>query len=643
MLDPVLAARYRALILAGLERTGAPTREDRPRILVVDTARQRLGLLEGGRLVFEATISTAKNGLGCEENSYRTPTGWHRIHARIGAGAEPGAVFRARVATGETWRGEVREDDLILTRVLTLDGLEEGWNRGPGRDSLERFIYLHGTNQEGQLGRPVSHGCVRLSNADVAELFERVAEGDAVLIAEDLPGDGLGLGRLHFAGVAGSGMSALAQFAALKGGRASGSDRSFDRGQRPEARAQLEALGVVIHAQDGSGLEGDCAALVVSTAVEEEVPDVAAARRLGMPVLHRSELLAHFVARYRTVAMTGTSGKSTTVAMVFEILRGAGLDPSVITGGELVALQREGRWGNAWAGASDLLVIEADESDGSVVRYHPAVGVLLNLQKDHKEMEAVAEMFRAFRTQVREAAVVGEAGNLAEFAAGAVTFGFGEGVGLRAEGLSLNAESSAFRVERSNFVIPVPGRHNVENALAALAACTALGVPLEAMVAPLAAFQGVARRFQVLGTRRGVTVVDDFGHNPAKVAASIQAAHLRVTAGGRVLAIFQPHGFGPLKFLRADFVEAFATELAAHDRLWFLDVFYAGGTAARDITSAEVIADIAARGVAAELAPSRDWLVDRLAAEAKAGDLILLMGARDPSLTDLAKAILAAL
>lgn len=652
MLDPVLAARYRALLLTGLtregapalEREGAPALERSSRVLVVDVARQSLGLLEAGRLAFEAAISTALNGLGCEEGSYRTPTGWHRIHARVGAGAEPGSVFRNRVATGEVWRGEAREEDLILTRVLTLDGLEAGWNRGPGRDSLERFIYLHGTNQEGQLGRPVSHGCVRLANADVLDLFDRVVEGDLLLIAEGTPGDDLGLGRLHFAGVGGSGMSALAQFVALKGGRASGSDRSFDRGQRTESRAQLEALGVAIHPQNGSGLEGDCSALVVSTAVEEDVPDVAAARRLGVPVLHRSELLAHLVARYRTVAVTGTSGKSSTVAMIFEILRGAGRDPSVITGGDLVALQREGLWGNAWAGASDLLVIEADESDGSVVRYHPAVGVLLNLQRDHKEMEAVAGMFRAFRAQVRERAVAGEAENLRAFAGGGLVFGFGEEAAFRAEGLSLGAEGSTFRVGGVDFHLPAPGRHNVENALAAIGACAVLGVPLEAMAGPLSAFQGVARRFQVLGTRSGVAVVDDFGHNPAKVAASIRAAHLRLAeAGGRLLAVFQPHGFGPLKFLRADFVESFAAELRAQDRLWFLDVFYAGGTAARDISSGDVIGDLVARGVWAEHAPSRAWLVERLAAEAREGDLILVMGARDPSLTDLAKAILDAL
>jgi len=643
LIDPVHAARYRALVLANQVRRGAPILDSSSNLLVVDTARQRLGLLEGGRLVFETAISTARNGLGCEQDSYRTPTGWHRIHARIGAGAETGSVFRNRVATGEVWRGEPRDEDLILTRVLTLDGLEEGRNRGPGHDSLARFIYLHGTNQEGQLGTPVSHGCVRLANAAVTKLFDLVREGDPLLISEDLVDDGLGLGRLHFAGVAGSGMSALAQFVAMKGGRASGSDRSFDRGQRPDARRLLEELGVAIHPQDGSGLEGDCAALVVSTAVEEEVPDVAAARRLGVPVLHRSELLAHMVARYRTVAITGTSGKSTTVAMTFEILRGAGRDPSVITGGELVTLQREGRWGNAWAGASDLLVIEADESDGSVVRYHPALGVLLNLQRDHKELEAVADMFRAFRSQLREGAVVGEAENLREFASGATVFGVGADAEVRAEDVSLGAEGSIFRIGETTFTLPVPGRHNLENALAAIGACAALGVSLTAMVGPLAAFQGVARRFQVLGSARGVTVVDDFGHNPAKVAASLQAAHLRVGEGGRVLAAFQPHGFGPLKFLRADFVETFAAELAPQDRLWFLEVFYAGGTATRDISSAEVVGDLKARGLAAEFAPTREWLVSRLAAEAASGDLILLMGARDPSLTDFAKAVLASL
>jgi UDP-N-acetylmuramate--alanine ligase len=312
----------------------------------------------------------------------------------------------------------------------------------------------------------------------------------------------------------------------------------------------------------------------------------------------------------------------------------------VITGGELVALQREGLWGNAWAGTSDLLVIEADESDGSVVRYQPALGVILNLQKDHKEMAEVAAMFRVFRGRVREGLVLGEDPGLAELAAGASVFGFGAGAGVRAEALVLEPSGSRFQVDGVPFRLGVPGRHNVENALAAIAACRAVGVPLAAMAEPLERFLGVARRFQTLGQARGVEVVDDFGHNPAKVAASIRTAHLRA---GRVLAVFQPHGYGPLRFLRADFVAAFAAELRPADRLWLLEVFYAGGSATRDISSADVVADLRGAGVQARFAASREALVAELAGAAEAGDLILVMGARDPSLTELARDILDAL
>jgi UDP-N-acetylmuramate--alanine ligase len=637
MVDPVLAARYRALALSALARPQSPFMELPDRLLVVDVARQRMGRLEGGRVTAEYGISTALNGLGCEEGSYKTPTGWHRIFGKFGAGAPSGMIFRSRVATGEIWKGEARAEDLILTRVLTLEGLEAGVNQGPGRDTLERFIYIHGTNQEQQLGEAVSHGCLRMANADVITLFDECREGDVLVIPE---GAGIGLGRIHFVGIGGSGMSALAQFLAMKGEKISGSDRSFDRGQFAQSQGRLESLGIGILPQDGQGVGGDCCGVVYSTAVEETVPDFAEARRLGVPLLHRSELLAHLVASHRTLAITGTSGKSTTTAMIFEILRGVGRDPSVITGGELVALQRQGLWGNAFVGNSDLLVIEADESDGSVVRYEPAVGVILNLQKDHKAEAEVDAMFRIFCTRAREGLVVGEGENLNGLAWEALVFGVGPKAQIRGEAIRLQAEGSSFEVSGTRFRLPVPGQHNVENALAAIAACVSIGVTLEAMVAPLAAFQGVARRFQVLGERRGVVVVDDFGHNPAKVAASIRTARLRAQ---RVLAVFQPHGYGPMRFLRADFVETFAQELRPEDRLWMLEIYYAGGTATRDFSSADVVAEIAARGVQAEFAPSREELVARVAEEARAGDLILVMGARDPSLAELAKALHGAL
>jgi UDP-N-acetylmuramate--alanine ligase len=640
--DPSLAARALDLARAALARRGAPP-EPPSRLLVVDVERQRAVLIENGAAKAVWPVSSARAGIGGAEGSYRTPPGWHRVHRRIGEGAEEGSVFVSREPTGEMWRGEARDDDLILTRILTLDGLEEGVNRGPGHDSLERYIYLHGTNHERLLGRPVSHGCVRLSNVDICSLFAFMREGDYVLITEPVElaiPDPKGPGRFHYAGLAGSGMSALAQFQAMMGGRVSGSDRAFDRGERAELRTQLERLGIEIMPQDGSGVTDDCAALIVSTAVEEKVADLAAARAKNIPIVHRSELLAHFVASYRTVAVSGTSGKSTVTAMVFEILEGAGRDPSVITGGDLRLLQARGLPGNAFAGASDLLVVEADESDGSLVRYAPAVGVILNLQRDHKEMEEVAAMFAVLRARSREALVVGEDENLDALAGGAIRFGFGPRAGIRGVNVELTPSGSSFIVDDVAFALPVPGGHNIANALAAIAAARALDVPLADMVGPLSCFQGVGRRFQTVGAARGVTVIDDFAHNADKIAAALATAKLNAT---RVLAVYQPHGYGPTRFLRRDFVDTFTRELRRGDRLWMLEVFYAGGTASRDFSAADIVEEIAENGVKAEFAPSRAWLAARIAEVASAGDTVLVMGARDPSLTDLAREIVAEL
>jgi len=647
-----LSAARRALeLLARAQlRPLAPPPVDHGRTLVVDVERQTATLIEGDTPSTSYRVSTAAAGIGGASGSHRTPPGWHRIRAAIGRREPRGMVFESRKPTGRVWKGAADPGDLILTRVLTLDGLEPGLNRGDGVDSLERYIYLHGTNHEDRLGTPDSHGCVRLGNDDVIDLFAKVAPGDRVVIvggeaapraagtsvaANAAMPDPAGGGRFHYAGVGGSGMSALAQFQAMRGGLVSGSDRSFDRGERPDARAQLERLGITLHPQDGSALPG-AAALVVSTAVEEQVPDVAAARAGKVPIFHRSEMLAHFVAVHRTIAVSGTSGKSTVVAMIFEILRGAGRNPSVITGGDLRALQAEGLWGNAWA-AGELLVIEADESDGSLVRYEPAVSVILNLQRDHKEMHEVAAMFATFRDRTREKRVVGDGANLAALAKGATVFGFGSDAAVRGEDVQLEPGSSRFSVAGVRFRLPVPGRHNVENALAAIAACLAVDVPLEVMTAPLAGFQSVGRRFQVLGMARGIEVVDDFAHNPAKIAAALATAQARAR---RVLAVYQPHGYGPTRFLRPDFVETFATCLRPEDRLWMLEVFYAGGTATRDFSAADIVAEAAARGANAEFAATREGLRERLAAEAREGDLVLVMGARDPSLTTWAKSVL---
>jgi UDP-N-acetylmuramate-alanine ligase len=457
---------------------------------------------------------------------------------------------------------------------------------------------------------------------------------------------------LHFVGVAGSGMSALAQFHAGRGGRATGSDRAFDRGQHPEIRAALARAGVEVVPQDGAALATGCAAVITSTAVEAAIADLARARELGLPIQHRSELLAVYVARHRTLAVAGTSGKSTTTAMVWTILHGCGRDPRLLTGGGLVALQARGLLGNAWLGErpagarpdGDLLVIEADESDGSLVRYRPWLGAVLNLARDHKEIAETAAMFTDFRLNCEGPLVVGEEANLDFLRPGAVTFGLGERADVRATDLALGPRQAAFTVDGVRFRVPWPGRHTVLNAVAAIAICRELGLAATDMAGPLAAFAGVERRFVSLGTAGGVEVIDDFAHNPDKLRAALAAGRDRLAGGGgRVLAIFQPHGFGPTRFLRADLVAALARGLRPDDVLWLPEIFYAGGSVARDLSSADLARDLAAHGRDARFCAERADLPALIAAEARAGDLVLVMGARDPSLTLLGRTILSAL
>ncbi|MBI5200695.1 MAG: hypothetical protein HY925_03830 [Elusimicrobia bacterium] len=436
----------------------------------------------------------------------------------------------------------------------------------------------------------------------------------------------------HYVGLAGAGMSALAQFHAMGGGRATGSDRSFDRGLAAELRRKLEALGIKVVPQDGSGVKG-ADAVIASTAIETDNADLSAARAANVPVIHRADMLARYVKERRTIAVAGTSGKSTVSAMIYEILEAAGLGPSVITGGGLRALEAEGLVGNARRGKSELLVIEADESDGTLVRYEPWLGVLLNVEKDHKEVPELVAMFSSFKSRCREFVVNAGSPGLEALAAGAKTFEL-------PDGLRLEAGGSSFKIGVVEFRLPLPGRHNVENALAAIAAARAAGAPLEACAKGLAAFKGVARRFEVVGEARGVTVIDDFAHNPAKVRAAIATAKLRAK---RVLSVFQPHGYAPTRFNKQEFIDAFSDSLAPTDVLWLPEIYYAGGTAQKTISSKDLADPVRARSKDARFAADRAGLPALIAAEAKAGDVVLTMGARDPSLGDFAKSLLAAL
>ena len=375
---------------------------------------------------------------------------------------------------------------------------------------------------------------------------------------------------------------------------------------------------------------------MTSTAIEESIADVRAARERGIPIAHRAELLAAIVRSRPTIAVTGSSGKSTAVAMVFEALRGAGLDPGLLTGGDLALLQDQGYKGNAWVGR-DWLVIEADESDKSLVHYAPAIGVILNLHRDHYEAAEVLEVFETFRRQVRDVVILGADPALAPLRdARTVTFGGAPEADLRIEDAIPTPAGSSFRFAGVPVELGIPGAHNVLNAAAALAACRAAGADFARAAAALAGFRGVSRRFEIVARRDGVEVVDDFAHNPAKVAAALATASER---SRRVLAFFQPHGFAPMRFMRAELTAAFAAGQRPQDRLFLPEIFYTGGTAVRDLSSRDLCADVAALGGRATFLPSRDDFHAVVRETAAPGDCILIMGARDPSLGAFARSV----
>jgi UDP-N-acetylmuramate--alanine ligase len=373
--------------------------------------------------------------------------------------------------------------------------------------------------------------------------------------------------RYHLAGVGGSGMSSLALVLAGRGYQVSGSDRDHDRGRGEELFHSLQMAGVTLVPQDGSGVRaGSVDALVVSGAVESKVPDVAVARDAGIPVRRRAEVLVDLLHQGRSVAVAGTSGKSTVTAMTAWILREAGASPTYIGGAPLAGFDgvdpAPGRapGPGAWLGTSDLCVAEADESDGTLVLYRPDVGVVTNVSHDHGSMEELMQQFTAFAGAVKDCLVVhADPARLAGWSpsgdTGCITFGIGGNADVRGGELEQRAGNARFQVEGVSVQLRLPGRFNVENALAALAACRTLDVPVPVGCRALESFPGLARRMERVGEAGGVVVVDDFAHNPDKVVSALDALK---EGGRRLRLVFQMHGFGPARMHRQGLTAAFA-------------------------------------------------------------------------------------
>lgn len=450
-----------------------------------------------------------------------------------------------------------------------------------------------------------------------------------------------------FCGIGGSGMLPLAMIVQAQGATVAGSDRSLDQGRIADKFAWLQRHGVQLFPQDGSGITSPDQILVTSAAIEETVPDVQAARRIGAEQVTRPQLLAElFNDAPIGIAVGGTSGKSTVTGMIAWILYATGRDPVAMNGAIMKNfVTADMPFASALAGIGSAFVSEVDESDGSIALYEPRIAVLTNISLDHKTMDELHDLFIAF---LRKAEVPilnlddAETRALANhlLAENRTTFSL----------IDESADYSASQIVEEPFAISfvvnhwdsadsvkvrlqIPGRHNVSNALAAIAAVHACGIDVPTAASALAGFTGLRRRFELVGEKNGISVIDDFGHNPDKIAATLKTLH---AFPGRLLILFQPHGYGPLKVMGQQLIDCFVRNLHEEDVLILPDPAYFGGTVDRSIGSADVVAGVTAAGRTAEHVPDRAAAGKRLQALARRGDRIVIMGARDDTLSSFA-------
>ena len=451
-----------------------------------------------------------------------------------------------------------------------------------------------------------------------------------------------------FCGIGGSGMLPLACIVRANGGRVFGSDRALDAGRLGGKFDYLRSLGIQLFPQDGSGLD-EHTTLITSAAVEETIPDVRRARELGLKHLTRPQLLAELLnGAQRSVAVGGTSGKSTVTGMIGWILHACHRQPTVMNGAVMKNfVSPSSPFASALVGDPELFVSEVDESDGSIALYQPDVAVLTNISLDHKEMDELRELFGSFLGKARKAVLNlddPETRALAGLVEAERCIGYGFdtlGATISGRNVRLLDGKVAFNVtlagEQHDVLLQVPGRHNASNALAALAATSALGIPLPEAAAALGRFAGLKRRLETVGTSGGITVIDDFAHNPDKIAATLATL---TAQPGRILLFFQPHGYGPLLKMGDELAATFAQGLGSNDLLLLSDPVYQGGTVDRSRGSDWLASAVRKAGGRAEHLPERQAIGQRLLAEARAGDRIAVLGARDDTLSEFAAELL---
>ena len=442
----------------------------------------------------------------------------------------------------------------------------------------------------------------------------------------------------YLIGIGGSGMNALAQVFIRQGAHVSGSDRSYDRGENKELFQKLKKIGVELYLQNGSGINRKIDKVIVSRAVENHNPDFLQAKKYQIPISYRQDELKNIFRKKSGIAVAGTCGKSTVVGMIGCILHNAGRRISVINGGIVKNYETKSDIGNVRISNNTIFIIETDESEGNLDGYFPKIAVLTNIGCDHVPENQLRKIYKKFINFAKERIIINNQIKIPVKRNISVSFGVFGDADLKPEEIKLYPNYSVFKLKNIKVRIGLPGLHNVENALASIAACRACGVSLEKCAEGVAKFKGIKRRFELVYKKDNIRVIDDFAHNPDKIQAALKTAKI---ADGRVIAIYQPHGYRPTKMFLNQLADVFTSCLSKNDFLFLPEIYFAGGTAEKDISSKDLVREIKKRNrfLRVKYVKNRIEILRIIDKIIKHGDTVLIMGARDNTLSDFAKQV----
>ncbi len=450
----------------------------------------------------------------------------------------------------------------------------------------------------------------------------------------------MAMDRYFFVGIGGTGMSRLALLMKQFGIEVSGSDRCYPSQCTHPLLARLREENITIVPQDGSGLSGEITKVVVSAAIEKDNPDIITAQSLSIPVQTRSQVLADIFNRNYGLGITGTSGKTTTTGMISTVLRHIQVPHLYYCGEDLSDPLTPAPV--AGEGSSVPMVAEIDESDSSPVFYHASRGLITNVSLDHQHTSHIMDILEKFCHNSDTVILNADCPYCTDLRnrvanRSVVTFGICNPADIFAGDIKLSADGVRFMCMGMQFKLQVAGRHNVYNALGAIAMLLSMNIDPYLISCGLGKFKGIKRRLELISHQSGVRVYDDFSHNPDKIFAALTTLK---QVSRRIFLIFRPHGYGPMKLFRAELIDSISTVLTQSDRIYFLDIFDAGGTADRTIHSEDLINDLKRKNMNAMYVNDPENIAGLITeAELKEGDTVVVMGARDPYLGTFARSL----